>query len=107
MFALTANDFVLTLAGAVLILGVISFIVGLFTLAFKVSSGEFSEISAHSAKLMEKGLSDDVAELVGNASSLLESITQMTKTKAGVGMFLVIVSFVFFIVSYYLISRIL
>jgi len=33
MFQLTANDFVLTLAGIVLFLGVISFIVGLFILA--------------------------------------------------------------------------
>jgi hypothetical protein len=31
----------------------------------------------------------------------------MTKTKAGVGMFLVIVSFVFFIISYYLVSQLL
>jgi len=107
MFALTANDFVITLAGAVLLLGVISFVIGLFTLAFKVSSSEFSEISAYSAKLMSKGLTDDVSELVGNASSLLEAISQMTKTKAGVGMFLIIVSFIFFVVSYYLVKQIL
>ncbi|MCJ7519902.1 MAG: hypothetical protein MUO42_09580 [Anaerolineaceae bacterium] len=107
MFALTANDFVLTLAGVVLVLGVITFAIGLFTLAFKISTSEFAEISAHSAKLMGKGLTEDVSVLVGNASSLLESITQMTKTKAGVGMFLIIVSFILFIVSYYMVSRIL
>ncbi len=107
MFPLTANDFVLTIAGAVLILGVVSFIIGLFTLAFKVSNGEFSEISAQSAKIMGKGLTEDVSDMMGNASSLLASITQMTKTKAGVGMFLVIISFVFFIVSYYLVSQLL
>ena len=107
MFPITANDFVLTLAGAVLILGVISFVIGLFTLTFKISNGEFSEISAQSAKIMSKGLTDDVSDLMGNASSLLASITQMTKTKAGVGIFLVLVSFVFFIVSYYLVSQLL
>lgn len=107
MFALTANDFVLTLAGVVLFLGVVAFVVGLFTLAFKISTSEFSEISAHSAKLMNKGLTEDVSGLVGNASELLASITQMTKTKAGVGMFLIIISFVLFVVSYYLVSRIL
>jgi len=107
MFSLTANDFVLTLAGAVLVLGVISFIIGLFTLAFKVTSGEFSEISAHSAKLMEKGLTDDVSDIVASASELLKSITEMTKTKVGVGIFLIFVSFILFVVSYYLISRIL
>jgi len=107
MFQLTANDFVLTLAGIVLFLGVISFIVGLFILAFKITSGDFSKISSQSAKLMSKGLTDDVSDLMGNASSLLESLTQMSKTRAGVGMFLVIVSFVLFIVAYYLVSRII
>jgi len=107
MFQLTANDFVLTLAGIVLFLGVISFIVGLFILAFKITTGDFSKISSQSAKLMSKGLTDDVSDLIGNASSLLESLTQMSKTRAGVGMFLIIVSFVLFIVAYYLVSRIL
>ena len=107
MFELTANDFVLTLAGIVLFLGVISFIIGLFILAFKITTGDFSKISSQSAKLMSKGLTDDVSDLMGNASSLLESLTQMSKTRAGVGMFLVIVSFVLFIVAYYLVSRII
>jgi hypothetical protein len=107
MFALTANEYLLTLLGIVLVLGIISFVIGLFTLAFKISTSEFAEISAHSAKLMGKGLTEDVSDLVGNASSLLESITQMTKTKAGVGMFLIMVSFVLFAASYYLITRIL
>jgi H+/Cl- antiporter ClcA len=106
MFALSASDFVITLAGVIVVLGVLAFIVGLFTLAFKISSSEFSEISAHSAKIMSKGLTEDVTVLVNNASSLLESISQMTKTKAGVGMFLIIVSFILFFVAYYLVSRI-
>ena len=107
MFELTANDFMLTFVGVVLLLGVVSFIVGLFTLAFKITSGDFSKISSQSAKLMSKGLTDDVSDLMGNASSLLESLTQMSKTKAGVGMFLIIVAFVLFGVAYYLISRII
>lgn len=107
MFELTASNFVITIAGTVLVLAVISFLVGLFTLTFKISTGEFSEISAHSAKLMSKGITDDVSELVGNASSLLESIAAMTKTKAGIGIFLIIVSFIFLIIAYYLVSTIL
>jgi len=107
MLQLTANDLSLTLAGVVLLLGVISFIVGLFTLAFKITSGDFAKISSQSAKLMSKGLTDDVSDLMGNASSLLESLTQMSKTKAGVGMFLIIVAFVLFIATYYLISGII
>ena len=107
MFELSANDYVLTLAGIVLFLGVIAFIVGLFTLAFKITSGDYAKISNHTANLMAKGLTDDVSDLMGNASSLLESLTQMSKTRAGVGMFLIIVAFVLFIVAYYLITRIM
>ena len=107
MFELTANDFVLTLAGVILFFGVISFIVGLFTLAFKITSGDFAKISNQSAKLISKGVTDDISDLMGNTSSLLESLTQMSKTKAGVGMFLIIVAFVLFIVAYYLVSRII
>ena len=107
MMNLTANDFVLVMAGIVVILGVIAFLIGLITLAFKVGGGDFSEISTTSAKIMNKGLTDDVADLMGNASSLLQSITQMTKTRAGVGMFLIIISFILFVVSYYLVTTIL
>jgi len=107
MFGLTPNDFMLTLAGVVLFLGLISFITGLFTLAFKITSSDFSKISNQSVKLMSKGLTDDVSDLMRNASSLLESLTQMSKTRAGVGMFLIIVAFVLFVVTYYLISRII
>jgi hypothetical protein len=107
MFELTANDFVFTLAGIVLFLGVVAFIIGLFTLAFKITSGDYAKISSQSAKLINKGLTDDVSDLMGNASSLLESLTQMSKTRAGVGMFLIIVAFVLFMVAYYLVSRIL
>ena len=107
MFALSANDFVLTLAGAILVLGVISFIIGLFTLAFKVTNGEFSEITASSAKIAEKGLTDDVTELVAGISDVLKSITEMTKTKVGVGIFLILVSFILFVVAYFLVSRLI
>jgi hypothetical protein len=106
MFALSASDFVLTLAGIVLSLGVIAFIVGLFTLAFRVNNADFNEITASSAKLAEKGLTDDVSSLVNGISDVLKSITEMTKTKVGVGIFLIFVSFVLFVVAYYLVSRV-
>ncbi len=107
MFALTANDFILTLAGVIVFLGVIAFVVGLFTLAFKVNNGDFNEITSSSAKLAEKGLTDDVSDLVNGISEILKSITEMTKTKVGVGIFMIIVSFVLLVVAYYLVGRIL
>ena len=107
MFALTVKDFIFTLTGVVLFLGVVSFVIGIFTLGFKITSGDYAKISSHSAKLIGKGLTDDVSDLMGNASSLLESLTQMSKTRAGVGMFLIIVAFILFCFTYYLVMYVL
>ena len=106
MFGLSVNDFVLTLAVIILVMGVISFIVGIFILAFKVMGNDFNEISSQTAKLVDKGLSEDISGLIGNASSLLEAINTMARTKAGVGMFLLIVAFVLLGCAYFLITRI-
>ncbi len=90
----------------VLGMGVISFIIGIFTLAFKVNNEDFNEISAETAKLIDKGISEDISSMVGNASSLLQSINEMAKTKAGVGIFLMIVAFALLGCAYFLITKI-
>lgn len=104
MITLNSVDFTLTLAVILLAMGVITFLVGIITLAFKVKSDEFTTITEQSAKLMEKGVVDDVNELLGNTSSLLQTINQMIKTKAGVGVFLVMITFILFGVAYYLVT---
>jgi len=106
MFGLSVNDFLLTLSVTVLAMGVLAFVIGIFILAFKVVNDDFNEISSQTAKLVSKGLTDDISGLIGNASSLLESINQMAKTKAGVGMFLLIAAFFLLGCAYFLITRI-
>lgn len=104
MISLNANDFTLTLALILAAMGIITFFVGIIILAFKVKSDEFTSITKQSAKLMEKGIVEDVSEMMGNTTSLLETINQMVKTKAGIGVFLVLITFVLFGVAYYLIT---
>lgn len=106
MFAFSANDFLLTLAGVALIMGVITFLIGIVILAFKVRSDEFNQISAHTAKLMDKGIVENVAGLVDNTSNLLAKINEMARTKAGVGMFLILITFILLGAAYFLITRI-
>ena len=105
MLPMTQNDFLFTLAGAAFLLGIITFLIGIFILAFKVTNSDFNEISSSSAKLVRKGLTEDVSGLVNNASSLLESITRMSKTRAGVGMFMVLVAVVLLVAAYFLVTR--
>ncbi|HOJ02174.1 MAG TPA: hypothetical protein PLL88_11215 [Anaerolineaceae bacterium] len=104
MFTINASDFTLMLAIVLAAMGLITFFVGIIILAFKVKSDEFSSITEQSAKLMEKGVTDNITELMGNTTSLLETINQMIKTKAGIGVFLVLVTFILFGIAYYLIT---
>lgn len=106
MFGFTVNDLIFILSFVILAMGVITFIVGIFTLAFKINSEDFNEISSQTAKLMNKGMSEDISGMIGNASSLLQSINEMARTKAGVGMFLLIVAFILLGCAYFLITRI-
>ncbi len=106
MLGFTMNDLILILSFVILAMGVITFIVGIFTLAFKINSEDFNEISSQTAKLMNKGMSEDISGMIGNASSLLQSINEMARTKAGVGMFLLIVTFILLGCAYFLITRI-
>lgn len=105
MITINANEFTLTLAIILAGMGIITFLVGIIILAFKVKSDEFNSITEQSAKLMEKGVVDDVSELMGNTTSLLDTINQMVKTKAGIGVFLVLITFILFGVAYYLITN--
>ena len=106
MLGFTMNDLILILSFVILAMGVITFIVGIFTLAFKINSEDFNEISSQTAKLMNKGMSEGISGMIGNASSLLQSINEMARTKAGVGMFLLIVTFILLGCAYFLITRI-
>lgn len=106
MFGFTVNDLILILSFVILAMGVITFIVGIFTLAFKINSEDFNEISSQTAKILNKGMSEDISGMIGNASSLLQSINEMARTKAGVGMFLLIVAFILLGCAYFLITRI-
>jgi len=106
MFSLNINNLIFILSMVVLGMGVISFLIGIFTLAFKVNNEDFNEISAETAKLIDKGISEDISSMVGNASSLLQSINEMAKTKAGVGIFLMIVAFALLGCAYFLITKI-
>lgn len=91
MFSMTINDFFLTMAAALLLCGVVILGIGVFTLIGKIMGKEMRTIADQTAKIAQKGITDDVAGLVGNARTLIEVLNQMVKTTAGVGIFLMVV----------------
>ena len=106
MFSMTINDFLLTMATVILICGVAMLGIGVFTMIGKIMGKEMRTIADQTAKLAQKGLTDDVAGLVGNARTLIQVLNEMIKTTAGVGMFLIMLGIAFVIAAYLLVMKI-
>lgn len=105
MTAFGVKDLLLLMTASLLIMGVISLVAGVLTLLFRVSGREVQALAANTLRLAQKGITDEISGLVGNASSLLEAVNQLVRTSTGVGVFLILTSFVLFIGSYYLILQ--
>lgn len=80
-------------------LGMVTSVIGVLILVFRANSKEVRTLAAQTSKLAQKGLAEEVAGLVGNASSLLEAVNQLIRTSAGVGVFLTIFGLVVMIAA--------
>ena len=88
MLPSSALQILLVMALALFGLGMLTTITGIVILASRVTSKDLTTIASQTARLAQKGMAEEVAGLVGNASALLESMNQMIRTTAGVGAFL-------------------
>lgn len=94
MIALDTHSLLVSMTGLAFILGFITFAVGVFILAFRVSGSEVQSLAIQTTRLLNKGLTDDMAGLVGQTSELLDAINQMVHSARGVGFVLIIMGLV-------------
>ncbi len=87
MYAINQNDTLLLMAAALFFLGMCTLTMGLFVLVTRTMNKDIKTISANAAKMVQKGIAEEMAGLVGNASALLDTISQLVRTAAGVGIF--------------------
>jgi len=106
MFPITVNDIILTMAACLFIMGLIGIGVGLFILVTKVFGGDLKIIANQTEKIAEKGIAEDMAGLVGNASVLIDALQQMVKTASGVAIFMIIIGFAQILAAYFLVVQI-
>jgi len=106
MFSMTVNDFLLTMATVLLVGGVILIGIGVFILVKKLMGKELQTIAEQTTKLAQKGITDDISGLVGNARTLIEALNEMVKTTAGIGILFMIVGFVLMVAAYALVMQI-
>jgi hypothetical protein len=71
-------------------LGLISFITGFIVLLTRVLGKGISQIAKETQKVVQKGITEEIASIIGNASVLIDSLNQMVTTAAGIGVFLMI-----------------
>jgi hypothetical protein len=91
---LSPFDLIFFMVMALFTLGAVSFVTGLMILAVRASGKDVKALIAQTSQLAQKGLAEDVAGLIGNASGLLDAMNQLVKTTAGVGVFLTILGVV-------------
>jgi len=96
----------IAMAVGLFIFGAITLAIGIFILISRSVGKEVRSLADQSALLVKKGIAEEVAGLVGNASSLLSATNELVRTSAGVGVFLCILGFVTMVASCWLVIKI-
>lgn len=94
LFELTPLSLLLITAIVLFVLGIGTFVAGILVLLYRVSGKQIRRLATQTTQLAQKGITEEIAGLVGNASSLLESVNQLLKTTAGIGVFLCLLSLI-------------
>ncbi|HJW91094.1 MAG TPA: hypothetical protein VJ436_10685 [Anaerolineales bacterium] len=105
MAEISIQEIRLAMAATVFVLGTLSFAVGTFVLVIRATGKEVRNLTSQTAQLAQKGLAEDVAGLVGNASSLLAATNDLVRSTAGVGVFLNLMGLVLMGVSTWIIQQ--
>jgi hypothetical protein len=90
MVSFNAQDMLLLMTVILFLMGMAITITGILILIFRAASGDIHTLAVQSTQLAQKGLAEEVAGLVGNASALLLAVDQMVRTSAGIGLFLTV-----------------
>jgi hypothetical protein len=86
---ITYRDIVFIIALTVFVLGVFSVIAGFFVLLSRAVGRGVRDIADQTKLMVSKGLADDLAGLVGNATALLSALDSLVRTTSGIGIFLI------------------
>ena len=108
MYALNLNIFDLKLLMVIglFLLGAITLLVGILLLVTRSAGKEVRALATQTAQLAKKGIAEDVAGLVGNASNLLSATNDLVRTSAGIGVFLAILGFLLMTAATWLVLKI-
>ena len=103
MFA-TTNQVIQVIAYILFGLGILCLILSIVILARQAIGKNIQTIANQTTKLAEKGITDGVSGLVGNASLLISSLNDLSRSNTGIGIFFVFLSLVLLAAAYFFIK---
>lgn len=101
MFPQSIPNFIFTAAIGLFLMGLVTFAIGLAVLVLRSSGSDIRTIARQTTKMAQKGIAEDIAGLVGNAATLIDSLNQMVKTTTGIGIFLIFIGLLMIVGAYF------
>lgn len=106
MIPLNLMDLQIVISTTVFILGCMCIFLGAFVLISRGYSKEVRTLAKNTARIGQKGLTEEVAGLVSSASELVSAVNELVKTSSGVGVFLIALGLAMIAASYWVVMQI-
>lgn len=98
----TAFEFQITMATILFLLGLVVLAISIFILTRQAVGKDIQTIAKQTTKLAEKGITENIAGLVGNASALINALHDLSKSNTGIGVFLVFLGIALLTTAYFI-----
>jgi hypothetical protein len=102
---ITLSELLMLMALGMFFLGLCSFITGIVLLVSRAWGKEVRSLAVQSTRLAQKGIAEEIAGLVGNASTLLNAVNELVRTVTGIGVFLTVVGLGLMALAFYFVLQ--
>lgn len=99
MEIISTNEILMIMAVVLFLMGVIFTFIGILILTVRVSGKDVRTLALQTTRLAQKGIAEDIAGLVGNASNLLGALNEMVRTTAGIGVFITVIGLILMVTA--------
>ena len=96
---INASDLQLFMLIGTFLLGSITFLLGLAILMYGAWGKDLKTIADQTTSLAQKGISEEISGLVGNASTLLTTLNEVMRTSNGIGFYLTLIGALLMLLS--------
>lgn len=106
MIPLSLHELQILMAVAAFVMGCLCIMLGMLVLITRGYSSEVKALASHTARLGQKGITQEATGLVSSASELILSINQLVRTASGVGTFLLLSGMMMIAAAYWVVTQI-